>query len=363
MKRKLLLFLLAISFPAFSQDRKTENIFIITLDGLRWQELFSGADPLLITNKDYVKDTISLKEMFWAPAPEERRKMLMPFMWSTLAQEGQLYGNRAFRNHVNCANKMWFSYPGYNEILSGAPDDERINSNDKIENPNVTVLEFINQQQAYKGKVAAFGSWDVFPYIINEKRSGIPVNAGYEKVSGKSLTEREKLLNELQDALPKLWNTVRMDGFTQYYALEYLKKNKPRVMYIAYGETDDFAHGGRYDEYLRSARQTDTFIRDLWRWAQSQAQYKGKTTFLITTDHGRGTDPLDTWRSHGSKYKGTDQIWFAVIGPDIPATGEIKTPGQYYQKQIAKTAAAFLGLDFSNEHVDGEVVRGMRRPE
>ena len=360
MKGKLLVLFMAFSFAAFAQNRKTENIFIITLDGLRWQELFNGADPLLITNKDYVKDTVALREMFWASTPEERRKKLLPFTWSTLVTEGQLYGNRAFRNHVNCANKMWFSYPGYSEILTGAPDDERINSNDKIENPNVTVLEFLNQQPAYKGKVAAFGSWDVFPYIINEKRSGIPVNAGYENVSGKSLTEREKLLNELQDVLPKFWNTVRMDGFTQYYALEHLKKNKPRVMYIAYGETDDFAHGGKYDEYLKSAHQTDKFIRELWLWAQSQPQYKGKTTFLITTDHGRGTEPLDTWRSHGSKYDGTDQIWFAAIGPDTPAMGEIKTHGQYYQKQIAKTAAAFLGLNFSNGHADGEAIEAMR---
>jgi hypothetical protein len=200
----------------------------------------------------------------------------------------------------------------------------------------------------------------VFPSIINEKRSGIPVNGGYEKVTGPSLTEREILLNELQDALPKFWNSVRMDGFTHYYALEYLKKNTPKVIFIGYGETDDFAHGGRYDEYLKSARQTDEFIKGLWMWAQSHPQYKGKTTFIITTDHGRGTVPLDSWRSHGDEVNGADQIWFAVIGPDTPAKGEIKEAGQYYQKQVAKTAASFLGVDFSNDHASGEPVKAMR---
>lgn len=360
MKLKLLILLLSVSIISNAQKGKTENIFIITLDGFRWQELFSGADSALVGNKEYVQNPESLKKEFWSASAEERRKTLMPFFWSTIASEGQLYGNRSYENKVNCSNKMWFSYPGYNEILTGAADDERINSNSKINNPNITVLEHLNKTSAFRDKVAAFGSWDVFPFIINEERSGIPVNGGYENVSGPSLTEREKLLNELQISLPKLWGSVRLDGFTHYYALEYLKKNTPRVVFIGYGETDDFAHGGKYDEYLKSARQTDAFIKDLWQWTQSQPKYKGKTTFLITTDHGRGTIPLDTWRSHGSKYNGTDQIWFAVIGPDTPGKGEMKEAAQYYQNQLARTAAGFLGVEFSNTQREGKPIEAMR---
>jgi Uncharacterized proteins of the AP superfamily len=361
MKIRLLIILLISSLVGFAQNGKTENVFIITLDGLRWQELYSGADSALVGNKEYVSKPEELQKEFWAATPQERRKILLPFTWSTIASEGQLYGSRGHGNKVDCSNKMWFSYPGYNEILTGAADDQRINSNDKVNNPNVTVLEHLNNLPAFKGKVAAFGSWDVFPFIINEERSGIPVNAGYENVSGSSLTEREKLLNELQNALPKIWESVRLDGFTHYLALEYLKKNTPRFIFIGYGETDDFAHDGKYDEYLKSARQTDAFIKELWEWAQSHPQYKGKTTFLITTDHGRGTEPPDTWRSHGSKYKGADQIWFAVMGPDTPAMGEIKEPGQYYQNQLAKTAAAFLGVEFSNDLGEGKEVEAMRK--
>ena len=359
MKGKFLIFLMAVTAASFGQKLKTENIFIITLDGLRWQELYNGADSALITNKTYVKDTASLKNSLWAATHEKRREILMPFMWGKISKEGQLYGNRKFNNHVNCSNTMWFSYPGYNEILTGAADNERIKSNDKIDNPNVTVLEYANQQASFKGKVAAFGSWDVFPFIVNEKRSGIPVNAGYEKASGASLSDREIFLNQLQDEFPKLWESVRLDGFTQHYALEYLKTNSPKMVFIGYGETDDFAHGGKYDEYLKSARQTDQFIKDIWSWTQSQPKYKGKTTFIITTDHGRGTEPLDTWRSHGEKVNGSDQIWFAIIGPDTPAKGEIKEAGQYYQNQFAKTAAAFLGINFPAKAQAGPTIEAV----
>ena len=338
-------------------DLKTENIFIITLDGLRWQELFSGADSALIRNKEYTHDQKELLERFWVSDATDRRKKLMPFFWSTLEKEGQLYGNRQYSNYVNCSNKMWFSYPGYNEILCGFADDERINSNNKIDNPNTTVLEFLNKQQKYSGNVAAFASWDVIPYIVNERRSGIPVNGGYETASGKNLTEREVFLNELQPRIPGPWGSVRLDAFTHYYAFEYVKKHKPRVVYISYGETDDFAHDGRYDEYLKAAHRTDQFIQEFWNWVQSQSFYKNKTTFLITTDHGRGTVPLETWRNHGDEISGADQIWFAVLGPDTPASGEQKENIQIYQNQVAKTAAAFLGVPYANTRPVGEVIK------
>ena len=31
------------------------NVVLVTLDGVRWQEVFSGADKNLISNKDFVK--------------------------------------------------------------------------------------------------------------------------------------------------------------------------------------------------------------------------------------------------------------------------------------------------------------------
>lgn len=356
MKRNLIIFLCLIQISVFGQSNKTENIFIITLDGLRWQELFTGADSMLVENKDFVSDPAGLKSRFWADTQLERRKILMPFFWNTIATQGQLYGNRKFDNKVDCSNTMWFSYPGYNEILCGFADDESINSNKKINNPNVTVLEFLNNLPKYKGKVAAFGSWDVFPYIVNESRSGVPVNAGFEKASGEKLSDREIFLNALQDEIPGPWGGVRLDAFTHYFALEYLKKKQPKVIYVAYGETDDFAHDGRYDAYLKSARRTDQFIKDLWNWAQSQKTYKDKTTFLITTDHGRGTQSIETWRSHGDEHPGAGQIWFAVMGPDTPPTGEQKISGQIYQNQVAKTAATLLGVEYQNKKKVGEAI-------
>lgn len=323
--------------------------------------MFSGAVDSMMSDPRYVGDPAGLQQLFSAPTPEERREKLLPFFWNTVSKQGQIYGNRWAGNKVNCSNPHWFSYPGYSEILTGYADPG-IRSNAKNPNPNVTVLEWINHLPGFEGRVAAFGSWDVIPFIVNEERSGIPVNSGFETASGDNLTQKELFLNELQSQIPSPWSSVRLDAFTHGYALEYLKKKHPRVLFISYGETDDFAHDGRYDHYLKSAHQTDQFIAALWQFAQSDPVYKGKTTFLITTDHGRGDNPKATWRDHGSSTKGSDAIWIAVLGPDTPALGEVKKDMQYWQHQVARTAAAFLGLDYrSKASTVGEVIEGARK--
>lgn len=334
-------------------EKKTQNVFIITLDGLRWQELFTGADSLLIAHPDYVNDTTELKELFGRSTPGERRQTLMPFFTGVLASQGQLYGNRQDSSKVNLTNSFWFSYPGYNEILTGY-GDSRIDSNDKNPNPNRTILEVINEQPGFAGKVAAFASWDVFPFIINEERSGVPVNAGYETARGDSLSPMEKAINTLQAVVPGHWSTVRMDAFTHHYALEYIEREQPRVVYISYGETDDFAHDGRYDEYLKAAHRTDQFIGELWEYVQSHEAYRDKTTFIITTDHGRGTDPLDTWRSHGEEIAGADEVWLAALGPDTPSLPRELIRGQYFTNQIAATVAALLSVPYDPDHPAGK---------
>lgn len=358
---RLLIFTgLFFSFPfsLLAQKKlKTENVVLISLDGFRWRELFTGADSDLISDKDFVQDENGLKSLFWDNDPLVRRKKLLPFVWGTIAFQGQIFGNREYKNYVNLHNKHRFSYPGYNEILTGYADD-RINSNDKKDNPNKTILEFFNQQKGFQKKVAAFGSWDVFPYILNKTRSRLPINAGFDTASGPHLTGREKFLNKLQGQVPSPWANVRLDAFTHHYAMEYLRKNSPRLLYIAYGETDDFAHGGNYEAYLKSAHQTDAFIHNLWTWLQNSHKYKNKTTLIITTDHGRG-DTKRSWRNHGAGVTEADQTWLMILGPDTNALGEVKQPGQYHSDQIAKTLATFLGTTYTSDQAIGEIIPGV----
>src|ERR1700760_1801735 len=97
-----------------AQNHNTKNVIIVTLDGFRWEEVYHGADSALINTK-FTDDKTDINKHFWAATPEERRKMLLPFFWTEIAQKGQLYGDRDLGNRDEVANPYHFSYPGYNE--------------------------------------------------------------------------------------------------------------------------------------------------------------------------------------------------------------------------------------------------------
>ncbi len=341
-----LLIMLMLTALSLSAQQKTKNIVLVTLDGFRWQEVFRGADSTLITAKNFTPDSADIAAKFWKPSAKERRNILLPFFWSTLAKSGQLYGNQDLGNREEVKNPYKFSYPGYNELLTGFAD-VRVNSNDKVDNPNINVLEFLNKQKGFEGKVAAFSSWDVFPYILNVKRSGLPVSSGINPVKTNG-NKQIDLLNELQlQMLSPVGDEVRPDVLTYQLAKNYMMQNQTRFTYIAFDETDDYAHGGHYNYYLKQAQKEDLMLADLWKYIQTDPFYKDQTTLIITCDHGRGEQPIDTWTSHGEKIKGAEQTWLAVIGPDSPALGEVKTQTVIYHNQIAQTMAQLLGFDFA----------------
>ena len=339
---------LAIASAAHAQQFAAENIVYVTLDGMRWQEIFSGAS-LAFMGKEagggWAADSAGLAERFWRPSVEARRTALMPFLWGTVVARGQIIGNPARNSDAHVTNGLWFSYPGYSEMLTGAADP-RIDSNDSIPNPNITVLEWLNRQPGYQGRVAAFGSWEILPFIVNTRRSGIYTNGDGPPVR-EPATARDSAFNELAAELPPLWGSTRLDGPTMLGTLEYVRLHKPRVLYVMLGETDEWAHDQRYDLYLDAAWRADRFIQRLWELLQGMPEYAGKTALVISTDHGRGSTVRD-WGNHGKDYPMAGKIWIAAMGPRIPARGE-RPDFVVTQSQIAATLAGLLGLDYRRE--------------
>jgi hypothetical protein len=322
---------------------RTRNVVLIVTDGLRWQEVFNGAERALISRDGGVSDTTAILRDFWRESPGERRAALLPFFWSTIAREGQILGNPARGSAGSVTNGLKFSYPGYNEMILGAAD-RRINSNSYGPNPNITVFEWLNAKPDYRGRVAVLATWGAFRDIFNGSRSGIDVRAGWTPPFGTPRNERQSLINEFFRTTSRLWADNTLDVLTHQTLLEYVRTASPRVLFVGYGETDEWAHAGRYDLTLRSARQVDAFIAELWRLMQSLPAYRGTTTFIITTDHGRGDGRAD-WKRHGEDVAGAEAIWMAVLGPDTPALGERENQ-PFTQAQVAATLATLLGEDW-----------------
>lgn len=326
--------------------RKTENLLVIGWDGVRWEEIFTGVDSSLMTDPAFTKRTGSMRAQYWDDSIALRRKKLFPFFWSTLMQEGQLYGNRNLGNKVDVANPYNLTGPGFTETLVGFADPA-VNSNSKVLNKSTNVLEFINNTKEYKGKVAVFAMSNLFDYILNKERSGLMISCDTDQVDrpDKEFT----LLNEMQRLGPKPFGE-RPDLLTYFQAKEYLKLYHPRVMYLEMGETDDYAHAGSYDFYVSTLHSQEEMIASLWNYIQSIPQYKDKTTLLIACDHGRGNKVKSQWTSHGPQIPDSKEIFVLAMGPDTPAIGEAGIEGQLYQGQIAATLAKFLGLSYVTEH-------------
>ena len=325
--------------------RRTDNVVLIVTDGLRWQEVFRGAEAALVSEKPGgVEDVAATKRAFWRDSTKERREALLPFLWSVVASQGQLWGNADAGAPAQVANRMRFSYPGYNEIITGAPDP-RIDANEYGPNPNVSVFEWLNAMPEFRGRVEVVGSWDAFPRIFNRDRSGLPMKTGWDTPFPDAATPTRTLLNTLYRTTTHEFSDMPLDGLMQQTLLEEIAQRHPRVLFVGYGETDEWAHNGRYDLVLQTAHAVDGFIRELWETMQAMPEYRGRTTFIVTTDHGRGDGP-ENWKHHDWNVEGAQNMWIAVLGPDTPALGERRNAAAVSQSQIAATLAALLGKDW-----------------
>jgi hypothetical protein len=324
---------------------KTRAVVLIVLDGLRWQEVFDGAEHDLMNAKiGGVQDADQLRKDFWRDTPEEGRRVFMPFLWNVVAKQGQIYGNQHKGSIAQVTNGFKFSYPGYNEMSTGYPNPA-INSNEFGPNPNATVFEWLNDKPEFHGQAAVFGTWNTYNDIFRAKRSGLFVRAGWDLSWAASLTPPEQRLKTLYETTTRVEDDDAFDSFSHADLLDYLQTHSPRALFVGYGGTDDWAHEGKYDLVLQAAHQDDQRIAELWNTMQAKPEYHDQLTFIITCDHGRGSGPK-LWRDHDKNIDGAENIWIAVLGPDTPATGEMTNVSRITQSQIAATIAALLGQDY-----------------
>ena len=344
MKHIIVILLSVLPMLLSAKGAGNTRLVIITIDGLRWQEVFEGAEETLLSDSKQVKDVELYRQTYWRSTPEERREVLMPFVWNTIAKQGTIIGNRNKNSMMQVANKTSISYPGYSEMMTGMVD-EAITSNDPVNNPHRNVLEAANEDPRYKGRVAMYGSWKSTRFAIHNELAGIPASVSYEPNIAKKQTPRLRLAERMLAGMPHFWRSEHFDAFTYAFAIETLLKDHPKVMWISFGDCDEWAHARKYDLYLDGAKATDAFIRDIYEALEADRFYKGKTTYLITCDHGRGFG--NEWANHGSGTKGSDATWLMLLGKGIEAKGETSECGPYYTKQVAATIAAILGIDFT----------------
>lgn len=325
----------------------TRNVVLVTLDGVRMQEIFGGLDDTIAAHdaQHTYSEMAEMRARYGGDSPAARREALLPNFWKTLAPAGMVLGNAAHGNRVRVENRVLWSTPGYTEMLTGRPRLDVVD-NSARRYPYRTALEFARDAlDTGPAGVAEIGSWDGYRFAAASRDDAFLMLGAYDAPPEKFSTPELDLLATLRREVMGLWTEGSDDMLTFRMAQGLLEKNKPRVLWIALVNSDDWAHADRYDRYLEYLHRADAMLGELWATLQSTRAYRGSTTLIVTTDHGRGLTGGD-WAEHDITIPGSDAIWLGVFGPDTPDTGEVTEPGTAWQGQVAATLLQFLGLDY-----------------
>ena len=258
--------LLVLVSGSASAGTATRNIILVTLDGVRVQEFFSGMDAAVAAHEATAEtyDIADLRQRYWRETSDERRSALMPYFWGTLVAQGMVFGNRDRGSSVTVRNNQWFSYPGYSEILTGAPQPE-VTSNDLVRYPHETVLDFLHRRLDLPyPKTAQIGSWDGFKMAASRADGTFFMTGAYDDVPASLATPEMQMLTGLRRDVMELWEEGSNDALTFRLGLAYLKKHQPRVLWLGFSQSDDWAHARRYDRLLDYFHLMDGFLKELW---------------------------------------------------------------------------------------------------
>ncbi|HEY5659020.1 MAG TPA: alkaline phosphatase family protein, partial [Myxococcota bacterium] len=318
---------------------KTRNVILITLDGVRIQELFSGMDPMLAARAATYEysDIASARARYWRETPQERREALMPFFWKTLAPMGVVYGNKDAGSSVTVKNKVRWSSAGYAELMTGRPHAEIVD-NTLVRYPHRTFMEYVREElDLDASEVAQFGSWDGIKLAAASRDGAFTMNGAFDPVPPRLSNPEMDRLVALRRRVLGLWEEGSNDALTFELALAYLRQHEPRLFWFSFGQTDDWGHANRYDRLLECLHLIDTMLADLWSTLQSMDGYRDRTTIILTTDHGRGIT-VEDWAEHDISIPGSEDVWVAVIGPDTPDRGEVAPALPTHLSNVAATA-------------------------
>lgn len=337
---------LAAPVHAKSEAEPGHNVILLTLDGVRVQEIFGGLDETIAVHDEQqvYSDMAAMRARFGGTTPEARREALLPFFWKTLAPQGMVLGNPAYGNRVSVQNRVQWSTPGYTEMLTGRPRPE-VTDNEQRRYGYPTALEHARAALGLgHQQVAQIGSSDTYTLAAASRDDAFLMVGAYDTVPAPWGSPEIDRLAALRRQVMGLWEEGSNDTLTFRMAQAYIERHRPRVLWLALVNSDDWAHSDRYDRYLAYLHLADTLIGELWQTLQSLDDYRDRTTLIITTDHGRGLQGGD-WAEHDITIPGSDAVWLAVIGPDTPDLGEVREQGTLYQGQVAGTLLQFLGLD------------------
>lgn len=314
--------------PPAGSPASSGRIVLVTIDGVRAEDVFDGADPTLRPGSNV--------EKYRSPAA------VMPRTHQLVATRGVALGaDRPGCGAVHTASGANISLPGYLEIFTGRRTHCRDNNCDRTTSP--TVLD--EAARAGLAPVASIGSWEILDRAVSD-RSTTPVlvaEGAQRWPAPRPLADDalEQLVSagERAEAYPG-HGRYRPDASTAAIALEYLRSAQPLILHVGLGDPDEYGHRNDYPAYLAAIGQADAFIGKVSDTLDAMGELGARTTVIVTTDHGRNRD----FQHHGAYSLFAARTFVLAFGAHVEGRGVVCPSRDITLADIAPTIRVLTGL-------------------
>jgi hypothetical protein len=307
-------------FSVTVHSSTTENLFLVSIDGIRDLEAF-----------DYPFQ------------PEQTEHPYIPFIWNALKPLGTAYMEMY---NIGCT----FTSPGHATMLTG---EWQIG-------PNYGLVEDAYQTRAWTPTV--------FEYA--RKELGLPKSKTWCVVGKTNCRENDW---SIHPNYGEAWGAnliqyperghFEADSSTVDKLMEVLDADHPSLVFVNLRDVDQAGHSADWDLYIGAILKADRAVQRIWERINSDPFYAGNTTLIVTTDHGRHSPGYGDFQNHGGMCKGCKHVMCLFVGPETPEDVEITR--RSYQIDIAPTIGAFLGFStpYARGQVLGEAIAGYDLPD
>jgi len=296
-----------------AEARRGDPVVLVVLDGVRWQEIFEGVDPVLARG---------------TPLEPRGAAALTPNLHALMREHGASLGGTD-RGRIRASGPNFVSLPSYREIFSGrALEDCTSNECSAIARPTL-----VDELRDRGRKVAVFSSWEKIELAAAKHLDGVVMSAGRGEDPG--------------DPWPGS-GAFRQDRATADAALLHLQAEQPDFLFVGLGEPDEYAHRGDYAGYVRSLVAADSIVGEIRTRLDRMGERGRRTHLFVTADHGRS----EGFREHGGRYPESARVWLVASGPRIVARGDVKAEGDRRLRDVAPTIRLVAGLPAGERSAD-----------
>lgn len=308
-------------------------VVFVAIDGVRADEVFGGVDPKLAATQE-----LSPHEVVTA-------SRLMPNLHRLHDERGAALGAPGTGHEIRSTGPAWCSLPGYQEMLTGHPV-RNCHDNLCAAVTRATIADdFAALPCSQPGDVAVIASWETIDRAAASHPSRIVISTGRTHGSMRHLLQSDPAiagwltLGEQAASWPGQ-DDYRPDALTAPLAIEYLRRRRPRFLFVGLGDPDEHAHRGDYHAYLQSLVDADRFLGDVTHLLEALEARGQATILVVTTDHGRAYD----FRNHGADAPESGRVWLVVAGAGVRARGLVGARRQRYLADIVPTVRAMTNL-------------------